>query len=80
MSNETNLLRAQTKRFAAPVVALALTVSAGAFVFSHNHVHAAMAADNPIVLTYLAQILRSLDSSGNDRVGINHSPGEIERG
>ena len=48
MSNETNLLRAQTKRFAAPVVALALTVSAGAFVFSHNHVHAAMAADNPI--------------------------------
>src|SRR3984957_1601336 len=48
MSTETNLLRARTRRFAAPVAALALTVSAGAFVFSHNHVHAAMAADNPI--------------------------------
>src|SRR3984885_458512 len=48
MSNETNLLRARTRRFVAPVAALALTVSAGAFVFSHNHVHAATAADNPI--------------------------------
>jgi serine protease Do len=48
MSTETNLLRARTRRFVAPVAALALTVSAGAFVFSHNHVHAAMAADNPI--------------------------------
>ncbi|MGA3228210.1 MAG: trypsin-like peptidase domain-containing protein, partial [Acidobacteriaceae bacterium] len=48
MSTQTNLLRARTKRFVAPVAALALTVSAGAFVFSHNHVHAAMAADNPI--------------------------------
>ena len=47
MSNETNLLRAQARRFAAPGLALAVALSAGAFVFAHKHVDAATSPDTP---------------------------------
>ncbi len=48
MYEETNLLRARAKRFAAPVLALGLVLFTGAFVFGHKHVDAATAPDNPI--------------------------------
>ena len=48
MSAETNLLRAQLKRFTAPVLALALVVLGGAFVLGHKDVNAATAAEDPI--------------------------------
>ncbi len=48
MSTETNLLRAQARRFAGPMLALALILFTGAFVFGHKHVDAATAAENPI--------------------------------
>src|SRR5271170_6618957 len=48
MYEKTNLLRARAKRFAAPLLALALVLFTGAFVFGHKHVDAATAPDNPI--------------------------------
>src|ERR1700748_2533897 len=48
MSQETNLLRAQLKRFTAPLLALALIVLGGAFVLGHKIVNAATAAEDPI--------------------------------
>jgi serine protease Do len=48
MYEETNLLRARARRFAAPVLALGLVLFAGAFVFGHKRVDAATAPDNPI--------------------------------
>jgi serine protease Do len=47
MSESTNLLRAQARRFAAPGAALALALSAGAFVAAHKHVNAATSPDTP---------------------------------
>jgi serine protease Do len=47
MHEETNLLRARTRRFVAPVLALALILFTGAFVFGHKHVDAATAPDSP---------------------------------
>ena len=47
MSNETNLLRAQARRFAVPGVALALALTAGAFAFGHKSVDAATSPDTP---------------------------------
>jgi serine protease Do len=47
MSEPTNLLRAQAKRFIAPGAALALALSAGAFIAAHKHVNAATAPDAP---------------------------------
>ena len=48
MHEETNLLRARAKRFAAPLLAFALILFTGAFVFGHRHVNAATAPDNTI--------------------------------
>ena len=48
MSQETNLLRAQLKRFTAPLLALVLVLFAGAFVFGHKNVNAATAPDDAI--------------------------------
>ena len=45
MPQTTNSLRAQAKRFTAPLVALALVITAGALTFGHRHVEAATAAD-----------------------------------
>ncbi len=47
MPESTNLLRAKAQRFAAPGVALALALSAGAFVAAHKHVNAATSPDTP---------------------------------
>jgi serine protease Do len=47
MSRETNLLRAQGKRFIAPVAAFALIVSGGALVLGHRHVDAATSSETP---------------------------------
>src|SRR5271170_3292715 len=46
MYEKTNLLRARAKRFAAPLLALALILFTGAFVFGHKRVDAATAPDN----------------------------------
>src|SRR5271163_1505450 len=48
MSTETNLLRAQLKRFTAPLLALALIVFGGAFVLGHKNVNAATSGEDPI--------------------------------
>jgi serine protease Do len=48
MSKETNLLRAQAKRFSAPLLALALIVLGGSFVLGHKNVNAATAVEDPI--------------------------------
>ena len=47
MSIKTNLLRAQARRLAASSLALAVVLSAGAFVFGHKHVDAATSPDTP---------------------------------
>jgi serine protease Do len=47
MFNETNLLRAKARRFAAPGLALALALGAGALVLGHKHVDAATSPDTP---------------------------------
>jgi serine protease Do len=47
MHVETNLLRAQVKRFAAPMLAFALILFTGALVFGHRHVDAATTPDAP---------------------------------
>src|ERR1700722_2239818 len=47
MSQETNLLRAQGKRFIAPLAAFALIVTGGALVMGHRHVDAATSPDTP---------------------------------
>jgi serine protease Do len=46
MHVETNLLRAKGKRFIAPLLAFALILFTGAFVFGHKHVDAATSPDN----------------------------------
>jgi serine protease Do len=48
MSKETNLLRAQLKRFTAPLLALGLILFGGAFVLGHKNVNAATAVEDPI--------------------------------
>ncbi len=48
MSQETNLLRAKAKAYAAPLAAFALVLSTGAIMVGHRHVNAATAADNNI--------------------------------
>jgi serine protease Do len=48
MSQETNLLRAKAKAYAAPLLAFALVLSTGALIVGHRHVDAATAADNNI--------------------------------
>jgi serine protease Do len=48
MSPETNLLRAQLKRFTAPLLALTLIVFGGAFVLGHKNVNAATSGEDPI--------------------------------
>ena len=48
MSQETNLLRAKAKAYAAPMAAFALVLSTGALIVGHRHVDAATAADNNI--------------------------------
>src|SRR5271168_3988474 len=47
MHEETNLLRAQVKRFTAPLLALLLVLSAGVMVLGHKHVDAATSPDTP---------------------------------
>jgi serine protease Do len=46
MTEETNLLRAKAKAYAAPLAAFALVLSTGAVIVGHRHVSAAT-ADNP---------------------------------
>ena len=48
MSRETNLLSARVKRFTAPLLAFALALFAGAFVFGHSNIHAATSSEGPI--------------------------------
>ena len=48
MPQETNLLRAKAKAYAAPLAAFALVLSTGALIVGHRHVDAATAADNNI--------------------------------
>ena len=48
MSQETNLLRAKAKAYAAPMAAFALVLTTGALIVGHRHVDAATAADNNI--------------------------------
>ena len=48
MSEQTNLLRARAKAYAAPLLAFALVLSTGALIVGHRHVNAATAADNTI--------------------------------
>ena len=48
MREETNLLRARAKAYAAPLVAFALVLSTGAIIVGHRHVNAATAPDNTI--------------------------------
>src|ERR1700729_3095765 len=48
MSTETNLLRAQLKRFSAPLLALVLILFGGAFVLGHKNVNAATSGEDPI--------------------------------
>jgi serine protease Do len=48
MPQETNLLRANAKRFAVPTLAVGAVLFTGALVMGHNHVNAATAPDNPI--------------------------------
>ena len=45
MNKETNLLRANGKRFAVPMAAGAIALFSGALIFGHNHVNAAVAPD-----------------------------------
>jgi serine protease Do len=47
MSTETNLLRAQLKRFTAPLLALVLILFAGAFILGRKNVNAATTPDGP---------------------------------
>jgi serine protease Do len=47
MHPKTNLLRAQAKRFVAPLLALTLVVLTGSVVFGHRHVDAATSPDTP---------------------------------
>jgi serine protease Do len=46
MTEETNLLRAKARAYAAPLVAFALVLSTGAVIVGHRHVDAATGADN----------------------------------
>jgi serine protease Do len=46
MTEETNLLRAKAKAYAAPLVAFALVLSTGAIIVGHRHVDAATGAEN----------------------------------
>jgi serine protease Do len=46
MTQETNLLRARAKAYAAPLIAFALVLSTGAIIVGHRHVDAATGADN----------------------------------
>src|SRR6202012_2234172 len=48
MSQETNLLSAKAKKFAAPTLAAGAVLFAGALIMGHTHVNAAMSGDNPI--------------------------------
>src|ERR1700689_4334731 len=48
MPQETNLLRAKAKAYAAPLAAFALVLSTGAIIVGHRHVDAATGADNNI--------------------------------
>ena len=48
MPEQTNLLRARAKAYAAPLLAFALVLSTGALIVGHRHVNAATAADNTI--------------------------------
>jgi serine protease Do len=48
LDKETNLLRARGKRFAAPLAASAVVLFAGALVFGHNHVNAAVVPEDTI--------------------------------
>ncbi len=48
MTEETNLLRAKAKAYAAPLLAFALVLSTGALIVGHRHVDAATAPDNTI--------------------------------
>jgi serine protease Do len=48
MSEQTNLLRARAKAYAAPLLAFAVVLSTGALIVGHRHVNAATAADNTI--------------------------------
>jgi serine protease Do len=48
MREETNLLRARAKAYAAPLVAFALVLTTGAIIVGHRHVDAATASDNTI--------------------------------
>jgi serine protease Do len=48
MKQETNLLSAKAKRFAAPTLAAGAVLFAGALIMGHTHVNAAMSGDNPI--------------------------------
>jgi serine protease Do len=48
MHEQTNLLRARAKAYAAPLLAFALVLSTGALIVGHRHVNAATAAENTI--------------------------------
>jgi serine protease Do len=48
MSEQTNLLRARARAYAAPLLAFAVVLSTGALIVGHRHVNAATAADNTI--------------------------------
>ena len=48
MTEETNLLRARAKAYAAPLLAFALVLSTGALIVGHRHVDAATAPENTI--------------------------------
>jgi serine protease Do len=48
VNKETNLLRANAKRFAVPLAAGAVVLFSGALIFGHNHVNAAVATENTI--------------------------------
>jgi serine protease Do len=48
MHEETNLLRARARAYAAPLAAFALVLTTGAVIVGHRHVNAATAADNTI--------------------------------
>jgi serine protease Do len=65
MHLKTNILRAQAKRFAAPLLALTLVVLTGSVVFGHRHVDAATSPDTPTTPIYNASIdpLLALDQA-----------------
>jgi serine protease Do len=48
MTQETNLLRARAKRYAAPLFAVSLVVLTGSVVFGHRNVDAATSPDSPM--------------------------------